>query len=81
MKNELSERMTRRISVPGIFLKANLFGDGQRENNQDSSDNDGKFAVSVPEATGAVCVMSHCCYHCKKKNKKQELEACTCTSM
>lgn len=36
--------------VPGILLKADLFGYGERKNNQDCSDNDGKFAVHVPMA-------------------------------
>lgn len=58
--------------VPGILLKANLFGDGQRKNNQDCSNNDGKFAVGVPVATDcAIGFMSRCSNHC---NKKQELQ-------
>lgn len=38
----------RRVPVPGIFLKANLFGNGEGKNNQHRGDNNGKFAVSVP---------------------------------
>lgn len=36
--------------VPGILLKADLFGYGERKNDQDCSDDDGKFAVRVPVA-------------------------------
>lgn len=60
--------------VPGILLKANLFGDRERKNNQDRSNNDGKFAVSVPVAADCtICFMSHCSYHCNEKQKQQEL--------
>lgn len=59
------------LFVPGILLKANLFGDGERKNNQDGSDYDGKFAVSVPVAADrTVCFMSHRSHHC---NNEQEL--------
>lgn len=64
--------MSKWSSVPGILLKTNLFGDGERKNNQDRSNSDGKFAVSVPVGSGwTIRIMSHCCYHC---NKDQELK-------
>lgn len=60
--------------VPGIFLKANLFGDGQRQNNQDCGNNDGKFAVSVPFATAnIILVYTPYSYHC---NTKRITETC-----
>lgn len=53
------------MSVPGIFLKANLFWNGERKNNQHRRDNNGKLAVSVPvSADCAVCFMSQGSYHC-----------------
>lgn len=59
--------MTRYV-IPGIFLKANLFGDGERENNKDCSDSNGKLAVGVPVGTDCTfCVVSHSSYHCNRK--------------
>lgn len=59
--------------VPGIFLKANLFGDGEGKNDQHRSYNDGKFAVSVPVATDCpFCFMSNCSYHCDRKQEVQK---------
>lgn len=56
--------------VPGIFLKADLFGDGERKNNKDCSNNDGKFAVGVPVAADrSIRFMSHCSYHYNNKNR------------
>lgn len=60
----LSEKISDGVFVPGILLKAYLFGDGERKNKQDCSNNDGKFAVSVPVAADrTVCFMSYSSYH------------------
>lgn len=61
------------VSVPGIFLKANLFWNGERKNNQHRSDNNGKLAVSVPvSADCAVCFMSQGSYHCNSRGGKTD---------
>lgn len=35
---------------PGIFLEANLFGDGERQDEEEGGDADGELAVCVPAA-------------------------------
>lgn len=56
----MSEPVPWKNPVPGILLKTNLFGDGQRKNDQDCSDDDGELSVRVPGTAGvAVSVMSH----------------------
>lgn len=68
----------RRVSVPGIFLKANLFGNGERKNNQHRGDNNGKFAVSVPVgADCAVCFMSQGGNHCNRRREQTKTESAT----
>lgn len=58
------------LFVPGILLKANLFRDGERKNNQDSGDNDCEFAVSVPGGAGCtICFMNYSIYHWNSKHK------------
>lgn len=59
-----------RLYLPGIFLKANLFWNGERKNNQQRGDNNGKLAVGVPgSADCAVCFMSQGSYHCNRGEK------------
>lgn len=68
----------RRVSVPGIFLKANLFGNGERKNYQHRGDNNGKFAVSVPvSADCAVRFMSQGSNHCNRRRKQTKTELTT----
>lgn len=58
------KKTRKKVFVPGVFLKANLFGDGERKNDQDSSDNDGKLAVDVPGDTDCtICLVSYGFYH------------------
>lgn len=63
-QNKKNEEKKRRMCVPGIFLKANLFGDWERKDDQDSSDHDGKLAVDVPGDTDCtICLVGDGFYH------------------
>lgn len=63
----------RRASVPGIFLKANLFWNGEGQDDQHGGGGDAKFAVGVPvSADCAVCFMSQGGYHCNRSNKQKK---------
>ena len=45
---------------PGIFLEADLLGDGEWEDDQDSDDTDGEAALQVPVGGGSlVCHRRH----------------------
>lgn len=65
-----------RGSVPGIFLKPNLLGNGERKDNQERRDGDGELAVSVPVSGGCnTWVMGHCCDHCNRNTKQWDGDA------
>lgn len=61
--------------LPGVFLEANLFGDGKRQNDQDGGHTNGELTVNVPVTTDhTVWQMSYCSYHYRKTEIVREIE-------
>ncbi|CAG5855260.1 unnamed protein product [Menidia menidia] len=65
------------MSVPGIFLKADLFGNGERKDDQHGSNNDGKLSVCVPKTTsGTIWIMVDCSDHCDREQREMMHHSC-----
>lgn len=64
-------------SIPGIFLEADLPGNGEGQDEEEGSEADGELAVCVPRAAGPLRLFCHHSYNYTGRKEGMSSQAIT----